>query len=198
MNAKRDFFETIRLGITLALYATAACAILAAVNNSTAARIRQNKIEKATAAMKEVFSDADEFLQVQDFLPAENSSVTIQGVYVAKSGGKKIGGVVQVSGPTYDRGTIMVGMTDGGKITGMRFLELSDSPGFGLKANDATFKLPGGKTFYGQFEGKSTEEKFSAGKNFDAISGATITSVAVGNLMNEGIRSLKDVLNSQE
>ena len=72
----------------------------------------------------------------------------------------------------------------------MQVLELSDSPGFGLKANDSTFKLPNGKTFYGQFTGKSAINGFKDGSNFDAISGATITSKGLGDMVSEGTQSL--------
>ena len=77
-------------------------------------------------------------------------------------------------------------------------MKLTDSPGFGLKANDATFKLPNGKTFYGQFEGKNAAGGFKAGENFDAISGATITSVAVSSLINEGTKNLFAYFNLKE
>ena len=82
-------------------------------------------------------------------------------------------------------------------ITGIKFLKLSDSPGFGLKANDSTFKLPNGKTFYGQFEGKNAKYGFKAGENFDAISGATITSVAVSSLINEGTKNILEYFNQK-
>lgn len=49
-------------------------------------------------------------------------------------------------------------MTVDGTVTGLQFLELTDSPGFGLKANDPTFTLPNGQTFYGQFNGKNAEQ----------------------------------------
>ena len=39
-------------------------------------------------------------------------------------------------------------------------------------------------------EGKNAKEGFMAGKNFDAISGATITSVAVSSLINEGTKNI--------
>ena len=51
--------------------------------------------------------------------------------------------------------------------------------------------MPNGQTFYGQFEGKNAKEGFTAGQNFDAISGATITSVAVSSLINEGTKKAK-------
>ena len=109
-----------------------------------------------------------------------------------------IGGVAQVTGPTYDKGTIMVGMKSDGTVTGLQFLELTDSPGFGLKANDPTFTLANGKTFYGQFEGKNAKDGFVAGQTFDSISGATITSVGIGNLISAGTECLLKVLDGQE
>ena len=68
----------------------------------------------------------------------------------------------------------------------MQILELSDSPGFGLKANDPTFKLPDGNTFYGQFTGFKVAEGFTVNQTFDGISGATITSKAIGDLVSHG------------
>ena len=161
-------------------------------------RIAQNKLNKANAAMKAVVKDADSFEAVDSFPVASNSSITIQNIFIAKQGGNVIGGVAQVTGPTYDKGTIMVGMKSDGTVTGLQFLELTDSPGFGLKANDPTFTLANGKTFYGQFEGKNAKDGFVAGQTFDSISGATITSVGIGNLISAGTECLLKVLDGQE
>ncbi len=197
MKQKNSIFEMISLGLTLAIFATVACTILAIVNNVTSVRIAQNKLNKANAAMKTVIQEADSFELVEQFPAAKNSSITIQNVYIAKKAGSVIGGIAQVTGPTYDKGTIMVGISNDGIVKGLQFLELSDSPGFGLKANDPTFKLSSGKTFYGQFEGKNAHEGFVAGQTFDSISGATITSVAVGALVSEGTECLFKVLENQ-
>ena len=56
---------------------------------------------------------------------------------------------------------------------------------FGLKANDPSFFLKNGKTFTGQFEGKDASNGFKNGNNFDSISGATITSHGLGNMISE-------------
>ena len=178
--------EMIKLGLTLVCYAVASCAVLAIVNNFTAPKIRQNQIDAANKAMREVFATADEFVPVTDYAPASVNTITVSDVYLAKQNGAVVGGVAQVAGPTYDKGKLIVGMDLDGVVTGMQILELSDSPGFGLKANDPTFKLPNDKTFYGQFAGKSALMGFSDGQNFDAISGATISSKALGNLVTEG------------
>ena len=198
MTQQKAGGETLILGVTLALYAAVACCVLAVVNNVTAPRIALNKTAKANMAMKAVLAEADSFEPVEHYTQAANSSIDIQSVYVAKKGGEVIGGVAQVSGPSYDKATIIVGMTADGTVGGLQFLELTDSPGFGLKANDPTFTLPSGKTFYGQFEGKSAKDGFTAGQTFDTISGATITSVAVGNLIQAGTECLFQVLQGGE
>lgn len=190
MSNKNSSLEMIKLGLVLAVFAAASCTVLALVNSVTSVKIAANKIAKANAAMKVVMADADGFEPVENFAPSGNSSIKIQSVYSAKKGGTTVGAVAQINGPTYDRGTVMVGMKTDGTITGVQFLELSDSPGFGLKANDPTFKLPNGKTFYGQFEGVNAKNGFKAGSNFDAISGATITSVSAAALIEEGTKSM--------
>ena len=182
--------EMFKLGLILVCYAVVSCAVLAVVNNFTAPKIAQNQIDKANEAMRQVFESADSFAQISDFEPASTNAITISDFYLAKKDGKVIGGVAQVSGPTYDKGKIIVGVDTDGTITGIQVLELSDSPGFGLKANDSTFKLPNGKTFYGQFTGKSAINGFKDGSNFDAISGATITSKGLGDMVSEGTQSL--------
>lgn len=190
MSNKNSSLEMIRLGLVLAVFAAASCTVLALVNSVTSVKIAANKIAKANEAMKVVMADADSFEPVENFAQSASSSIKILSVYAAKKDGATVGAVAQINGPTYDRGTVMVGMKTDGTITGVQFLELSDSPGFGLKANDPTFKLPNGKTFYGQFEGKNARDGFKAGSTFDAISGATITSVGAAALIEEGTKSM--------
>lgn len=183
MSAKtkdESVFSMVKLGLILAAYAVASCTVLALVNNFTAPVIEQNNIRKANEAMKAVFAEAQDFEQIKD------DSLPIDSLYLAKSGGEVIGAVAQVSGPTYDRATIMFGVSKDGIVTGLRFLENTDSPGFGLKASDPTFKLANGQTFYEQFAGKKVADGFKAGQTFDAISGATITSNGVAGLLQTG------------
>lgn len=190
VKEKDSVWSIVKLGLILAVYAAVSCAVLAVVNNVTAPKIAVNKIEKANKAMKEVFEAAEEFVLMEDTEKTSTGSITVGDVYLAKKDGNVIGAAVQVSGPTYDKGTIIVGVDLSGNVRGMRVLELSDSPGFGLKANDPTFKLPNGQTFYGQFSGKNAKNGFKAGDNFDAISGATITSNGIAALMNAGTEKI--------
>lgn len=188
---KEGVGSMIVLGLVLAVYALVCCTVLAIVNVFTAPRIRQNQERKVSEAMREFFPDSGlTFETVEDYKAPVVGAITVDEIYVAKKDGKIVGGAAQVTGPTYDQGSVLIGMKTDGTVAGLKFLKLTDSPGFGLKANDSTFKLPSGKTFYGQFEGKNARESFEAGKNFDAISGATITSVAVSSLINEGTKNL--------
>ena len=190
MSKNDGIWSMVKLGLILAVYAAASCAVLAVVNNFTAPKIAQNQIEKANSAMKSVFADADAFEQVTDFDAPAVNTITIEKMFLAKKEGTVIGAAAQVSGPTYDKGTLIVGMDTKGIVTGVKFLELSVSPGFGLKASDPNFTLSNGKTFYGQFTGVDAKNGFTAGSNFDAITGATITSNGIAGLLNEGTGSM--------
>lgn len=197
-HTKKDTKEIFRLGLILVCYAVVLCTILSVVNYFTAPRIKLNQDQKASAAMKEVFATADSFEADDDsdfYNTNSTSSIKVRDFYFAKKDGKVIGGVIQVTGPTYDKGKIIVGMDLDSVVTGVRILELSDSPGFGLKANSPTFTLPSGKTFYGQFEGKPALDGFKDGQNFDAISGATITSKGLGDMIDAGVKAVSLKLN---
>ena len=192
---KRPILEMVKLGAILALYAAASCAVLAVVNNVTSPVIAQNQKNKANAAMKSVFAEADNFDLIEDFdTTGGDAAISIDEMYAAKKDGKLVGAVAKVSGPTYDHATLTVGLDLAGMITGVQFLENTDSPGFGLKASDPTFKLENGKTFYGQFTGKKAADGFIAGETFDAISGATITSKAVGEILEKGTACISEYL----
>lgn len=196
-KSKLGIGEMIKLGLILVCYAVASCAVLAVVNTFTSKKIAENEKGNAAKAMAVVFAEAKEFEQVTDFPPSSNGSIVISSVYLAKKDGNVLGGVAQVEGPTYDKGKLIVGMDKQGNITGMRILELTDSPGFGLKASDPNFKLSSGLTFYDQFTGKSAKNGFTAGTNFDAITGATITSDGIGAMVTEGTSCLLKYLEAK-
>jgi electron transport complex protein RnfG len=160
-----------KLGITLAIYATVACGLLAVVDMGTAPLIAEAKAKETAEAMKVVFSDADDFAEDTTFTPDISTSVKVSKLYLAKKGGEIVGSVVQTTGPTYDKATILIGMKLDRTITGIQFTELSDTPGFGQKAAEPAFK--------NQFTGKSANDAFALGSDVTAITGATITSKGV-------------------
>lgn len=178
--------EMIKLGLSLVAYAVVSCTVLAVVNNFTAPKIKANEIAKAKIAMEAIFPSADNFEQIENFSPVTGTAtMSVTDGYFVQKDGQVVGGVVQVKGPTYDKAKVMVGLNIDGTVSGVQILEISDSPGFGLKANQPDFFLKNGKTFYGQFEGKDATNGFKNGNNFDSITGATITSHGLGNIISE-------------
>ncbi|MBO5137102.1 MAG: FMN-binding protein [Spirochaetaceae bacterium] len=165
----------LKLGFALAAFASVACVLLALVNNFTAPVIAQAKAEEVNAALSVVFPEGDSFEKVADFTTDSSSSIKIEDLYIAKKGNNVLGAVIQATGPTYDKATILLGMNMNRQITGIQFLSISDTPGFGQKATEPEF--------YTQFAGKSADDEFNVGSDVDAISGATITSRGVAQIV---------------
>jgi electron transport complex protein RnfG len=179
--------QMLKLGFVLAAFASVACVCLALVNNVTAPAIAVAKEAKANMGMKVVFADADSFEKVADItknaadVTALNNTLTtnpvkINSINLAKKGSDVIGCVIEAVGPTYDKATMLIGMDLNRTITGIQFLALSDTPGFGQKAAEPSWMA--------QFAGKSAVEPLEAGVNFDTISGATITTKGIASLIN--------------
>ena len=172
--------EMLKLGLVLACFAAVACVALAFVNNLTAPTIAKVEAEKANAGMKAVFADADYFMDAEGFTSTVINGVTIDKVCFAYKNDAKIGVVVQATGSTYDKATILVGINMDKVVTGVNFLSISDTPGFGQKAAEPTF--------YEQFAGKDAAGSFVPGTDFDGISGATITTNGVANIITEATK----------
>ncbi len=174
-----DVLKMLKLGLTLAIFASVACLCLALVNIATAPRIAAAQAAKANAGMTVVFENATSFEQTE--IPSiDVGSVMINSFYLAKDGDNIIGVVVNATGPTYDEATMLVGIDLNRTITGIEFLALSDTPGFGQAAAEPTFK--------DQFTNLTVGDFVSPGVDFDGISGSTITTDGVTNILNVAIR----------
>ena len=167
-------------------------------------QITKDPIEKATeaanmAAYKRVFPEAAEFTSddkmeaavetcntellsqnfgkvgVENAFQAVDASGTALGYVITSYSGDSYSGLVKIS----------VGIKEDGTINGIEFLEISDTPGLGLKAKEPAFK--------DQYAGKNKEsltvtKSGNAGDGeINAISGATITSSAVTNAVNAAL-----------
>ena len=96
-------------------------------------------------------------------LKAVDASGSVIGHIITASSDDSYGGTVKVS----------VGITNEGQITGVELLEISDTPGLGMKATEPAFK--------DQYKDKSVEEftVTKTGSTSDSEINATITSNAV-------------------
>ena len=174
--------EMIKLALVLAIFASVACVLLAFVNNATLPAIQAVKNQALTAGLKEIYSDATDFVKPENFSPETLQGISIEQLYIAKAGDKVLGAVVQATGPTYDKATVLIGVLPNRTISGIKILSISDTSGFGQNALKPEF--------YTQFAGKSIDDKFSAHEDIDGLSGATITSVGIGNLITEATSSM--------
>ena len=165
----------LKLGLSLAIYASVACVCLSLVNMVTAPAIAAAKERELNAGLAVVFPEADSFEAAPGFTSDTETSVKVTNLYLAKKAGQVMGAVVQANGPTYDKAEMLIGITLDRSITGIQFLSLTDTPGFGQKAAEPEFA--------GQFAGKSIDDGFNAGADVVAISGATITTKGVSQLI---------------
>jgi electron transport complex protein RnfG len=171
----------IKLGFTLALYATAACVMLAFVYTGTKSIIDKRQQADLDAALKELFPDADAFNEITG-LQSPDSSVTIESSYEARRGGELAGAALRLSRASYGGPIkVLAGVNTQGKITGVKILEHQDTPGLGANAASPSYFVDKSKgiTFYGQFAGKSVFDHFEPKDDVAAITASTITSRAV-------------------
>jgi electron transport complex protein RnfG len=189
-STSRVFGGMLKLGLILAIYSTLACVGLAFVYTGTIKIIAQRQLDDQAAALKELFPDADNFKAIGD-LKIQDPAVTIvgeegnpdnTGAFAAMKNGTAIGVAITTSRFSYG-GAIkcLVGVGSDGKISGVKILEHSDTPGLGANAGSATYYIDRAKGihFYDQFSGKNVNDPFVPKQDVVAISAATITSQAV-------------------
>ena len=184
-KTSRGFGGMLKLGLILAVYSAAACVGLAFVYAGTAKRIDENKEHEQTAALNELFPDAESFEAIRN-LPGPDPDLRVSfeadGAFAALKNGAPIGVALRTSRASYGGPIkVLVGVGADNKICGVKILEHTDTPGLGANAASPTYFVDraSGKTFYGQFTGKSVNESFEVKRDVEAITAATITSRAV-------------------
>lgn len=186
-------------------------AILGTVYSVTKEPIEKAEENAKQEAYKELFKDAEYVIPITndqldyDIVNKYLDSVgythdTIEELsYVIDSDGDLIGFIVTVTNNNGYNGDIRmmvgfknyIGVDNQIEITGISFLELSESPGLGMEADKDKFK--------NQFVGKKvssfeyTKNGASKDNQIDAISGATITTSAVTEGVNAAIELIKTV-----
>jgi electron transport complex protein RnfG len=177
--------DTIKMTVALVLFAAVACAGLAVVYDSTSKTIAERKKKDLDEALKGLFPDGEDFLKIEDSLAAADEKVKITESYTVKSGGKLIGLAVTASSGGFQADiSALVGVDTEGTISGIKILQISDTPGLGANAVKENYYVdkPKKLTFYGQFSGMKAADKIAVkkdGGNIDSITAATITSRAV-------------------
>lgn len=153
-----------------------AALLLGITNDVTAPVIEANALEAQQQAMKEVLPQANEFAEME-----ENE----YGSYAAATdeGGNLVGYAITAEGKGGYNGsiTLMVGVDTEGKVVNLSFLEIDETPSIGGK-------VPKNESFISQFTGFAGSAALKKnGGTVDAVSGATKTSTAVTDAVNNAL-----------
>jgi Na+-translocating ferredoxin:NAD+ oxidoreductase subunit G len=182
-------------------------AALAAMQVNLSGIIAANKLNETLQKIPELISDQTTSSDPKD-IESKPGTVMVEkdgksktyAVYQATRKGQEAGWVIKTGGQGYaDKIELLLGVDPGGeKITGLFVLEQKETPGLGNKITFADWR--------GQFIGKKTVEplKVVKGKSdsdpdntIDAITGATISSLAVTNIINQTVADVKGLLTSK-
>lgn len=175
--------ENLKLGGILLIIAAIAGLLLGAAHEITKEPIAKQVQTTKAEAMKEILPEADEFkikeTSLEGIIKEVNEGLASNKImgYAVKVAPKGYGGAIE----------IMVGISNEGKVEGIKILSHNETPGLGANAPDPKFS--------GQFKGKPIKTELqvvkkapSAENEIEAITGATITSKAVINGVNEAIK----------
>lgn len=170
--------------IILVAFAVAAGGALSAVYGVTREKISAAEKAERTSALKAVLPSLSPSATEVVLDPA---GAKIPAVLDQENGTFK-GAVLELETKKGYAGTIrfMVGVDAAQRVTGLYVLVQNETPGLGTKAKD--------KTWWGQFLGKG-QDNFTFkvkkdGGDADAITAATITSRAVTNQVDAGLKAL--------
>lgn len=168
--------------VTLFVICLIVSALLAGTNALTKEPIAANELKKSQEAMFSVCPDAVSFEGAE--------GLEIEAYKAINESGEVIGCAIPVISKGYGGDiSVMVGISkaDGGMVTGVEILSHDETPGLGANATAEDFR--------NQFKDNPSLHGFSVTKDgtggtegkIDAITGATITSNAVTNAVNEAM-----------
>lgn len=171
--------------------------LLGIVYDITKEPIAQAQENTRQAAYRAVLSDASEFTEVDAFdaessleLLKENGytsdeiSAVVEGV---NDSGETVGYVINVTSHEAYGGDLQlsVGIASDGTVKGIEMLDISETAGLGMVADEAEFKDQFKDQNVASFAYTKTGEEGDG--MIDAISGATITTNAVTNAVNSAL-----------
>ena len=161
---------TVRMVVILAAICTGIALLLSVVNMLTENVIAENVVKEQNKAVLSIFPDGEE---VKEYTLDSGETVFA----IIKDGGI-IGCCVNSVGSGYGGDiNLMVGIDTNGKVSGISFVSMSETPGVGTKVK--------GEGFVSQFLGLG--ENAVIGGNVDGISGATFSSMGVAEAVNNAL-----------
>ena len=168
--------------LTLIMVCMVVAGALGLVNDLTADRIRQQALDKAAAARREIFSEADAFEEVDT-----GADSGIDNCYAAMQGDELLGYVAQVTvtgfgGPI----EVQTGICPDGTVKAISVggAGFSETSGLGAKTRDHAFR--------DQFQGISIPAQLKG--NVDSVTGASVSSGAVCSAVNKAGYFVRDLM----
>ncbi|MGL4797850.1 MAG: RnfABCDGE type electron transport complex subunit G [Cellulosilyticaceae bacterium] len=171
--------EILKLGGVLLLITAICAGLLGFVNNLTQPLIAEGKVKATNEAIQKLLPEAKEVIKLE-----KTQDEKMLEVYVAKTEGVYVGSVAKVAPNGYG-GTIemLVGIDAEGKVAGVQILSHAETPGLGANMTKESFSTQ----FKGKDEGIGVTKGAASGNDISAITGATITSQAVTDGVNQVI-----------
>lgn len=170
--------------------------LLSALNNVTAPRIEQHRLRELKAAIAVVLPNHDYYEEV-------SKGDVVLYIGKKKEGSETIGVATRLIGAGFQgKISIMVGIDpDFTKLTGFKVLEQAETPGLGTKIVEDPSNKDNVFWFPEQFIGLTFKPEITVIKNvkpskpaeIQAISGATISSKAIVDILNNQLQQVQDV-----
>lgn len=166
---------------------------LALVNNMTKGVIADRMEADAAQQRKQVMEEADSFKELEEWQGKDEPGI-IKEVHAAYRGSQLVGYVLLAAPRGYGgEMSVMVGITSDLKVKRVAVGDNQETPGLGSKAGD--------ESFLDQYRGKAATKVIKivkrspeADNEIQAVSGATITSNAVNEAVNEAARAASAIL----
>lgn len=177
--SKEDTSFITKLTLTLLIICAVCVGLVAYAHSATKDVIAARAAADVKAAYKQVFPE------LGDLSKEKAPGGLITDIQCSKKDGKANGYIYTVEPTGYGgKLTIMVGIDQKNKLTGIKILKLSETPGLGMKSTEPAWQA--------QFKGKPlkdalvvTKQTPSKDNDVKAITAATITSRAVVKGLNE-------------
>ncbi len=186
----KKYFDVFKAIIVLTVVCLVISAALAVTNSITKDKIAEMERASATAAMEALIPNGEYTkTDLSNIKEIENADI-----YTVSKGDTTVGYIVTTAAKGYGGDVkVMTAISSDKKVIGVNILSAADeTPGLGQNATKPDF--------YNQFKNKTsgvTVVKNGAENNeINAVTGATITSRAVTNAVNEALGQLDVYLNS--
>lgn len=167
------------LGMVLLIITAIAGALLGGVYKLTEEPIKAQEIKANNEALKQVLSQGENFDKI-DF--DKEAYESLMEVYQTSN---NVGYAIKVETKGYGGSIVLVvGINNEGQVSGVHMLKHAETPGLGANANNSFFK----ERFVGRGpESLEVSKTSNDGNEVQAITGATITSKAIVNGVNDAL-----------